>query len=76
MNEWMVKIKDVNVIFNHFKVFITMFVYGSSIDSALEFSEIKHEDPHFIMFSCKHVPAFQTEFDFRMRKVKILEHFQ
>lgn len=39
MNEWMVKIKDVRVIFYHFKVFIIMFIYGSSIASALEFSE-------------------------------------
>ena len=73
----MVKIKDTGIMSYNFKVFTIMFIYDSPTASALEFSESNtHEDLRFIMFYCKHVLVFQIEFDFRMGKVKILEHLQ
>lgn len=59
-----------------FTVFIIRLTYDSSIASALTVLWIRRME-RCVKFYCEHVFVFQTEFEFRMRGVKILEsHWQ
>lgn len=65
MNEWL-KLKTDTVFYN-FEISTIMFLYDSSMASALRTIWIKRVDLCFIRFYCKHVFVFEMEFDFRMK---------